>query len=97
MERSRQAAGPQGRVSVRLPQGAGWLGGYLIWGAGEFRVGGWSLCWNLPGWVGKRAFLRRGRLLRGSWVPLCTEEQPSDINTHLSIRSHWVNEWWVIS
>lgn len=60
MERSRQAAGPQGRVSVRLPQGAGWLGGYLIWGAGEFRVGGVGSMLESP-WLGWQESLPKKR------------------------------------
>lgn len=88
MERSQQAKRPQGRrVSVRLSQGAGWLGGCLTQG----QVGSddeEDLCRHLPCWVVRRAFfLREADCAVGAWYPFCTKE----LTYTLSIRNHWVS------
>lgn len=47
-----------------------------------------------PGLGWQENLPKRGRLLRGSWAPLCTEEQPSGMNTHIYQAS--LGEVWVI-
>lgn len=40
-----------------------------------------GLCWNLPCWVVKRAFLREAKCAVGARHPFGTKEQPADIHT----------------
>lgn len=47
-------------------------------------------------WLGWQESLpKTGRLLCGLWAPLCPEEQPSDMNTHIYQAS--LGEGWVIN